>query len=1033
MTTPSQSRAGAARYLRTPVLLLLSLSLAVFGFAADAAKKNFNVPADDAARALKQFATQSGEQLLFSPSDVSGVKTLAIKGSLTAREALEKMLEGTTLVVAQDKSTGALAVRKETAAESKNVASRPADAAAANGADARSAGNSGPMFKDGALQLEAFKVTGSRIRTLIGEQTMQPVLTLDRKAIQRTGAANLGDVFRAIPQISSSSNGMGNNAGSPSPLAGDYAVSANLRGFQGASTLILVDGRRVTKGSQVTINDRYDIGGIPLSAVDRIEVMLDGASAIYGADAVAGVINIITRKDYNGTEVQINYDNTFGTDASIQSYSLTQSVARANWNARVTLSHERSTPLAARDTATIHTNDRRAFGGADNRSADIRVVPGWIETLSGMNLPGLATPMAPIPANSSGVGLTAADYANAYAAAGGAAWDPFSTGDDTAWGERFDPASIYASPRFEQNSVLFGGEYAFSKAFSLYAQGRYVESKNVGFGDPYNTEGLYFNDTGPTGFNVGFAFGLTLPANYPGNPFGVPIILHKTFFDNLSDFKVTRKAFSGTVGFRGELGNNWRYDVSATLDKSQSVPENGTGVLEQFRVQPLLNASNPPTLLYDSTRRTIALQDVFGAVAGPQAITQERPRNLLISASADGKVWKLPAGDVRMALTAESMHDELESTSALVPTASRRSYGFAAEVRAPVISPQQNLRLLYRLDASVAARHDRYSDFPSTTNPTFSVLAQPISWLSLRATRSEGYRVPPLFSQRRVASRSNLSFVPPTFTDPLRNNEPITLPFTSTISGNANIDPEVFKSNTFSVTVDVPGVPGLSLQGTRWETDYSSRIVQMNSIFSFSEIATLYPEFMIRAPSSGGTPGRIVEWVQSWMNVSESKHAGWDAGLRYNVRTAKGRLDARVDVARTDKNEMRVRGPNGPVTPSQTGTSNLPWQLSGSLFWSTGAMEVGALATYNSSFNESLTSTTVIGSSIRWDLQFSYDFGRSQAFQQRWARVLLKDTRVRFTVFNVFDQEPPLAAGTFRFGTIEQRQQHYAINITRQF
>ncbi len=1015
-------------HLLTPVRRTLSiafclLALGASASAAEPAVKTFDLPAGPAAETLKQFAAQAQREIVFSPQAVGTITTKAVKGELTAAAALDAMLADTGLIASQDQKTGAFAVRKgddpngQRAAQTYN-SDRPENR---------------ESQEDTPVVLEDYAVTGSRIRTLIGEQTMQPLLTLDRKAIQRTGAANLGDVFRAIPQITSSTNGMGINASFPNPLASDYAVTANLRGFQGSSTLILVDGRRVTKGSQVTINDRYDIGGIPLSSVDRIEVMLDGASAIYGADAVAGVINIITRKDYNGTEVQINYDNMLETDASIQSYSLTHSVSRANWNARVTLSHERSTALAARDTATIFTNDRRAFGGVDNRSASTRIVPGWIETESGLDLPGLATPMAPIPANSSGVGLTAASFANAYAAAGGASWNPFSTNDATAWGPRWDAASIYASPRFEQNSVLFGGEYTFNKAFAVYAQGRYVESKNEGHGDPYNTDGFYFNDTGPTGFSVGFASGLTLPANYPGNPFGVPIILHKTFFDNVTDFKVMRKAFSGTFGVRGEFGNEWRYDVSATWDRSQSIPENGTGVLEEFRLQSLLNSSNPPTLLHDSTSRAIPLQDLFSPLAGPQAITQELPRAVLISASADGRIWTLPAGDVRMALAAESMHDELESTSALVPTASRQSYGFAAEVRAPVVSPTQNLPLLYRLDASVAVRHDRYSDFSSTTNPTFSVLLQPISWLSLRATRAEGYRVPPLFSQRRVASRSNLSFVPPTFTDPLRNNEPITLPFTSTISGNQNINPEVFESNTFSLTVDVPGIPGLSVQGTRWETDYSSRIVQMNSIFSFTEIATLYPEFMIRAPSVGGMPGRIVEWVQSWMNVSESKHAGWDAGLRYNLPTAKGRLDARVDIARTDKNEMRVRGPNGPVTPSQTGTSNLPWRMSGSLFWSTGAMEIGALATYNSSFNESLTSTTVIGSSIRWDLQFGYDFGRSNAFQRRWARVLLKDTRVRLTVFNVFDQDPPLAAGTFRFGTIEQRQQHYAINFTRQF
>src|SRR5690606_36805742 len=100
----------------------------------------------------------------------------------------------------------------------------------------------------------------------------------------------------------------------------------------------------------------FDIVGLPLGAVERIEVMLDGASAIYGADALAGVINIITRKNYSGTEARINYDNMFGTDASKQDYQLSHGMNGENWTMNFSASLQRSTSLASRDLSKTRTN-----------------------------------------------------------------------------------------------------------------------------------------------------------------------------------------------------------------------------------------------------------------------------------------------------------------------------------------------------------------------------------------------------------------------------------------------------------------------------------------------------------------------------------------------------------------------------------------------------------------------------------------------------------------------------------------------------
>jgi iron complex outermembrane receptor protein len=102
------------------------------------------------------------------------------------------------------------------------------------------------------------------------------------------------------------------------------APPPQLRGGSQTETLLLVDGKRVPlTGLRNSGGNGYDLGGIPLSAVERVEVLLDGASAIYGADAINGVINVILKKRYSGTEVRFNYDNTFDTDAAVKTASLT--------------------------------------------------------------------------------------------------------------------------------------------------------------------------------------------------------------------------------------------------------------------------------------------------------------------------------------------------------------------------------------------------------------------------------------------------------------------------------------------------------------------------------------------------------------------------------------------------------------------------------------------------------------------------------------------------------------------------------------
>ena len=123
----------------------------------------------------------------------------------------------------------------------------------------------------------------------------------------------------------------------------------NLRGITGANTLVLVDGRRIAKTGQRGVVEAYEMTGLPLSAVERVEVLLDGGSAIYGSDAVAGVINIITRKDYTGSEAEFGIDNTFDGDAALKTYGLSTGHRAGRLSMRASATYEEQNAMARAD------------------------------------------------------------------------------------------------------------------------------------------------------------------------------------------------------------------------------------------------------------------------------------------------------------------------------------------------------------------------------------------------------------------------------------------------------------------------------------------------------------------------------------------------------------------------------------------------------------------------------------------------------------------------------------------------------------
>jgi iron complex outermembrane receptor protein len=281
----------------------------------------FDLPAEALDKALRDFAIQAHCNISYEPSLVSGLRTPAIQGMFRPSDALSLLLKATRLraVHINEDTIQVLGRAASTSINPPATDTAPLPAAtlrlAALGPNSPStptttADSSTNTTTSSAPEpdknLEEIVVTGTNIRGV--ENKTVPLLTFDRDAIDRSGYSNLADFITALPQnVKSGPNSADGMLSGVSGIFNNFenSTAANLRGLGASSTLTLIDGHRVAASSAGT---GVDLSMIPLSAVERIDVLTDGSSAVYGADAVGGVVNIILRKDFNGQETSARLD-----------------------------------------------------------------------------------------------------------------------------------------------------------------------------------------------------------------------------------------------------------------------------------------------------------------------------------------------------------------------------------------------------------------------------------------------------------------------------------------------------------------------------------------------------------------------------------------------------------------------------------------------------------------------------------------------------------------------------------------------------
>jgi iron complex outermembrane recepter protein len=546
-------------------------------------------------------------------------------------------------------------------------------------------------------KIEKIEITGSRIKRSADNEGPTSVEIITREEIERRGATSVTDVLRNL----GAQSGLSYDERNTSVVNG--AASSSLRGLAPNATLILINGRRVAYNGfssvfGLTSETFVDLNSLPLGAVDRIEILKDSASAIYGSDAVAGVINVILRRDFRGVEVSAQIGTATG-GADEQKISLSGGlgdVARDKFNALFTIDISRRDPLFARD---------RDYSLAAGRQLASTVTTANLQNSPG-NALGFARPINNTTNCSSGIAIGPSSQ----------------TLGSTFCGYNSNTQATLIPE--EERQQLFGrAVYQPSERFSLYGEVGYSQVK--------------------TGYDLTSASNTisALAANSPANPFGQSMRVFYRFLDlGPRKFEAENKSTRVIAGTKGSFGvHDWDVAVGHAETKSEQTARN------LVNRTTWLNAVNAGSFNLFQANSAASLDAIRAEASRAGKATTD-----FIDAKISGETPFKLHSPIGYAIGVEHRREQ-QSDSPSPILQSGQLLGFATtnlpfSTKRNVTSGygEINLPITSTLEAQLAVRSERYSDFGSSTNPKFGLRFQPVSFLALRASGGTSFRAPSL-------------------------------------------------------------------------------------------------------------------------------------------------------------------------------------------------------------------------------------------------------------------------------------------------
>jgi iron complex outermembrane recepter protein len=923
--------------------------------------------------------------------------------------------------------SGAFAQQPSPAAQSP---AQPLNAPGATGA-APQPGNEPPTSATGNVaETERIIVTGSNIPTA-QEVGPNPVLNINRDLINKSGERSAEELIKNLPVANGGGIPISNNGTGFTP--GASAIS--LRGLGPEATLVLVDGRRLTPypvGNGGT-SSFFDLRSIPEAAIESIEILKDGASATYGADAVAGVVNIKLRHDYKGAEASIEYGNTLDKDSAEYRASVifgvgdgnTQITGAMNFYHRNSIfNHDRGFSLKPPFLSSNATPYNLQLSSA------VVVAAGVDPAVLPVDSTGALLPVifGTAPTGSNGFApvsdfiFSAGRPRSPFSILPGFDFNLFSSSYPTI--ENYGGFANFTHKIFGDQMVLFGDVfYENTSSHDELAPTATGNFQTPGANTIAIPPGTNLLGVAPPNTPTFADTGLPDDAVNPFNPFNQIISggsrarfleFGNRLFDNTTD------NFLATIGLKGDklFDGTWGYDGGFRYNK---IVATSTGTLvSSSRLTQILNQNDPVFAAGGALAGGTAFNPFGDALNGPPIPTNAadvefatiHPKDVDTSeiATLDLNIYttslfKLPAGGVGFAFGGQFRREQLTqdvdqlsltgdiagSSTGASTNAGRKDFAFYAEANIPIFSPTFSFPGFYSLELTAAVRYEEFRN--NDTNvavPKFGIRWQPLDeTLTLRATIGKGFREPSLielFGSPTSALTpvtdtlpTSLGGPPVPIGDPNRTESEQNVVFTS----EPTLQPEDSVSFSGGVVWTPKFVPGLTFSVDIWDTERSGTVTQSSipGVLSREQFGGLLPGEIVERDPAGFISRIFVPFV----NSGKLQANGIDLGLQYVYPTSFGTFTSLTQV--TWLNSFSVQIAPGGKTSELAGVAvasvastaddgYLRWRGIHRLDWAWNGWDLIGTVRYLDGFKDlkGFGQNHYVSQTWTFDGQLSYDF-----------------------------------------------------------
>ncbi|MBI2511658.1 MAG: TonB-dependent receptor [Opitutae bacterium] len=851
---------------------------------------------------------------------------------------------------------------------------------------------------DSTVKMDAFSVVGSRIKRVDAE-TPSPVVRITQADLQSSGFSNVEDAIRAMPfntagTISPEGSGTGFASGSS---------TVNFRGLGNNNTLVLINGRRAVPSGAGAFNgfqSVIDLRQIPTAAIESIEILKDGASAIYGSDAVAGVLNIVLKRSYTGVGMDVSFGNTFGTDTQEVTGFVIAGASTEKTSIVMTADYSHRNMLMNRDLAFSNNADLRynksATGQIETDASGDLVIGVDLRSSSSFParffIPGTATVRTFLSPTTDPL------VANAVATS------------------RATGAGLY---NFQQDSTLLPENT--TRGLGVYVKHQFTP-QIYGFADLFFKRIETINLSAPAPFTTtdkgaGTNNRLLVPAANPYNPYGTRYFGAAGQAIELSTFRLVNagpRVVDTTsdyprylFGLGGELPNDWSWEA-AYMFAQGSFDNSSPGTAFDSRVQEALMGLN------------IGGQVLYANPFGPEDPrvtdyysgtnpTKTKFTAGLYDASVSGTIANLPAGPVGAAFGVEYRSETLSDVRTLENETGNivgGSEGFGYGGKRQVTSAYAELKIPVskQIELQLAGRWEDYSDFGKTTKPKIALGWRPTKWLMLRGSFSESFKAPDLAFLYQTGS---VSFTGNQLFDPRRPDQP-SGQLKTVGRGNPDLQPEETQTTYFGVVIEVPRGPlkGLSFDVGYFKFDQTNLITRDSAAFTLANELVLPAGRVVRkaltpAEAAAGYTVGIIDYVATdWFNANKIINEGWDFGVNYS-RNVQGWGNFRAGLTATYVGNFEretISSLGATSTIDIDGTDSVPlWRGSATLAWTKGDWAASVFVNYIGSYPAQL----LTGPDTEPDTKEQWRINPQVSYMTPWR------TKVTVGVRNVFDTDPP--------------------------